>query len=62
MEGRKEDIMQIRTMKEKKMVLIQDPIEAWLSCVYPKEKKSMREIFGDLIENIEVNFDIKVTE
>jgi len=28
MEGRKEDIMQIRTMKEKKMVLIQDPIEA----------------------------------
>jgi hypothetical protein len=59
MEGRKEDIMQIRTMKEKKMVLIQDPIEAWLSYVYQKEKKSMREIFGDLIKNIEVNLKLK---
>jgi hypothetical protein len=41
------------------MVLIQDPIEAWLSYVYQKEKKSMREIFGDLIKNIEVNLKLK---
>ncbi len=41
------------------MVLIQDPIEAWLSYVYQKEKKSMREIFEDLIENIEVNLKLK---
>ncbi len=41
--------------KEKKIFLIQDPIEAWLSYVYQKEK-----IFGDLIENSKENLKLKL--